>query len=116
MTGFDLILQRIKFARRKSWEPGRYIQSVIEYLDYEELKADDWEEVVDGICICEKIKEMTPKSSYDAVEVDIGDPGHYTSLRMGYKDETHYLTAIGEDEAYVGIDFCPFCGRKLSKD
>lgn len=115
MTGYDLILQRIKFARRKSWEPGRYIQPVIEDLDYEELMADDWEEILEGGCVCEKNEKLTPNPGYDAVEIDIAQ-GNYTSLCMGYKNETHYLTAIGEGEAYVEIDFCPFCGRKLSKD
>ena len=39
----------------------------------------------------------------------------YTGLTMEYWKGGYYLVANGEDTARIEIEYCPFCGRKLTE-
>ena len=56
-------------------------------------------------CICNELRKGIKKS------IDIADwsTGDYVRLTM----ENGGITASGEDNAYVSIKFCPFCGREF---
>lgn len=40
----------------------------------------------------------------------------YTGLTMEYWKGAYYLVAHGEDTPRVKIEYCPFCGRKLTEN
>lgn len=53
-------------------------------------------------CICEQLRENKEKRI--SLEYDC-----YTELMMSYG----YIAAYGEGCAGVGINYCPFCGKKF---
>lgn len=106
----ELINQGAKFGRQGHWPVGKFIKlgTMAEInLEQYQINATDWEEH-DGKCFCERLT----CSSDNEILID---KGHYTYLTMGrFSNGACYLSAIGDDEAYAEINFCPFCGRKLS--
>ena len=52
---------------------------------------------------------------YTHKPVQVLDVGEYTGLTMEYWKGGYYLVAHGDDTARCKIEYCPFCGRKLTE-
>ena len=56
-------------------------------------------------CICNELRKDKSK----VITIEDWSTGPYVDLTMSYGS----ITAHGEDNAYCGIRFCPFCGREF---
>lgn len=73
-------------------------------------------------CYCEQVVKSTKSNGHNRIiEIDHskGDEWVYANLYMDYNINNKryglFAEAVGEgsDGVYIGINFCPFCGRDL---
>ena len=58
-------------------------------------------------CVCELIKEgQSEKFSV----------GSWVDIYMRKEDGKYYIEAIADGNAYLTLNYCPKCGRKLEED
>lgn len=93
-------------------------------IDKDSSEQSESEEDYSNLCYCDRVVKMA-KSRHKAnlYECVIGESEHHgyteATLYMDYnKNNGHYALfaeALGDDKdgVYVGIKYCPFCGRKL---
>ena len=58
-------------------------------------------------CICELIKEGCSE------KLSIGD---WVDIYIRKEDGEYYIEAIADGNAYLTLNYCPKCGRKLEED
>ena len=58
-------------------------------------------------CICSMVKEGYP---------EIISIGTYVNMYIVKKDGEYYIEAKADGNAYLKLNYCPKCGRKLEED
>lgn len=67
-----------------------------------------------GCCYCDLDKYEN--NIYRETKIMYLSCGEYTGLTMEYRKGIYRLAAHGEDETRIEIEYCPFCGRKLTEN
>jgi len=99
---------------------------------YKTYKPKRWQEFVDCFykmatkpaepCVCRKLEEKIKNEdlNWEHKAVEVLDVGFNTALTIEASEDPrvhghifYSIGASGEDSAYSGIQYCPFCGRKL---
>ena len=58
-------------------------------------------------CVCKFIKEGQSKKL---------SVGSWVDIYMRKEDGKYYIEAIADGNAYLTLNYCPKCGRKLEED
>ena len=58
-------------------------------------------------CVCKLIKEGQSKKL---------SVGSWVDIYMRKEDGKYYIEAIADGNAYLTLNYCPKCGRKLEED
>ncbi len=58
-------------------------------------------------CVCELVKEDYPE------KLSIGN---WVDMYISKEGDEYYIEAVGDGKAYLKLNYCPKCGRKLEED